>query len=168
MKTWNIIEEHFEKWFLFISLIAMVLIITLQVILRWVGSPTVWAEELARYIMLYQVWVGAAYAVRENAHIRITALLGKFTGRKKLNIELIVLIIWMIFSVWLTVEGIILVQKIARMGQVSAAMQIPMTIPYASVPIGGFLMSLRLLQQLIWKLSGRPDTSIEIEEQKVL
>ena len=53
----------------------------MQVVLRWFDAATVWAEELARYIMLYQVWIGAAYAVREDAHIRITALIGKLTGK---------------------------------------------------------------------------------------
>ena len=55
----------------------MTLIIFVQVVLRWFGRSLVWAEELARYIMLYQVWIGAAYAVREDAHIRITAIIGK-------------------------------------------------------------------------------------------
>lgn len=56
MRAWKFIEKNFEKWFLIISLVAMVLIIFMQVVLRWFHAATVWAEELARYIMLYQVW----------------------------------------------------------------------------------------------------------------
>lgn len=58
MRAWKFIEKNFEKWFLIISLVAMVLIIFMQVVLRWFHAATVWAEELARYIMLYQVWIG--------------------------------------------------------------------------------------------------------------
>lgn len=72
MTVWKFIEKNFEKWFLIISLVAMVLITFMQVVLRWLDAATVWAEELSRYIMLYQVWIGASYAVREDAHIRIT------------------------------------------------------------------------------------------------
>lgn len=154
MAALKFIEKNFEKWFLIISLVAMVLIIFMQVVLRWFDAATVWAEELARYIMLYQVWIGAAYAVREDAHIRITALIGKLTGKKRKVSETVVLTLWLIFALWLTVEGILLVKEISIMRQVSSAMRIPMTIPYASVPIGGALMSFRLIQKLILDMKG--------------
>lgn len=147
-------DKYFEKWFLIISLIAMVLITFMQVVLRWFGHATVWAEELSRYIMLYQVWVGAAYAVHEDAHISITSLIGKFTGNKRKKIDLIVLAIWLVFSIWLTVEGVVLVKEISVMNQVSSAMRIPMTVPYASVPIGCALMSIRIVQKIAEKLSA--------------
>lgn len=155
MSTWNKIEKNFEKWLLIVSLVAMVLIIFAQVVLRWLGHPTVWAEELSRYIMLYQVWVGAAYAVREDAHIRITALVTRFEGEKRVRFEVFVLAIWLIFSIWLTVEGCSLVGKIHAMGQLSSAMQIPMTVPYASVPIGGLLMTARLVQKMAQMMKNK-------------
>ena len=46
MRAWKFIEKNFEKWFLIISLVAMVLIIFMQVVLRWFHAATVWAEEL--------------------------------------------------------------------------------------------------------------------------
>lgn len=156
MTVWKFIEKNFEKWFLIISLVAMVLITFMQVVLRWFDAATVWAEELSRYIMLYQVWIGASYAVREDAHIRITALIGKLTGNKRKVSETVVLALWLIFALWLAVEGVMLVKEIAVMGQVSSAMRIPMTIPYASVPIGGALMSVRLVQKLIQDLKNDP------------
>ncbi len=163
MRAWKFIEKNFEKWFLIISLVAMVLIIFMQVVLRWFHAATVWAEELARYIMLYQVWIGASYAVREDAHIRITALIGKLTGNKRRVSETVVLALWLIFALWLTVEGVQLVKEIAIMGQVSSAMRIPMTIPYASVPLGGALMSIRLVQKLIQGMKDGPQEEIKEE-----
>lgn len=74
MKVLKFIDEQFEKWFLIVSLIVMVLVTFIQIVLRWFNAATVWAEEFSRYVMLYQVWVGASYAVHEDAHIRITAL----------------------------------------------------------------------------------------------
>ena len=141
MKVLKFIDEQFEKWFLIVSLIVMVLVTFIQIVLRWFNAATVWAEEFSRYVMLYQVWVGASYAVHEDAHIRITALIGKLSGGRRRGMDLVVLTLWLLFALWLTVEGCVLVGKIAAMGQVSSAMRIPMTIPYASVPIGGALMT---------------------------
>lgn len=158
MRVLKFIDDQAEKWLLIASLIVMVLVTFMQVVLRWFGHATVWAEELSRYIMLYQVWIGASYAVHEDAHIRITALIGKMTGNKKQVSEVVVLALWLVFAIWLTVEGVLLVNKISVMGQVSSAMRIPMTIPYASVPIGGVLMSIRLVQKLVEKLKPQETT----------
>ena len=152
MKVLKFIDEQFEKWFLIVSLIVMVLVTFIQIVLRWFKAATVWAEEFYRYVMLYQVWVGASYAVHEDAHIRITALIGKLSGGRRRGMDLVVLTLWLLFALWLTVEGCVLVGKIAAMGQVSSAMRIPMTIPYASVPIGGALMTIRLVQKIVERL----------------
>lgn len=152
MKVLKFIDEQFEKWFLIASLIVMVLVTFMQIVLRWFNAATVWAEEFSRYVMLYQVWVGASYAVHEDAHIRITALIGKLSGGRRRGMDLVVLTLWLLFALWLTVEGCVLVGKIAAMGQVSSAMRIPMTIPYASVPIGGALMTIRLVQKIVERL----------------
>ena len=152
MKVLKFIDEQFEKWFLIVSLIVMVLVTFIQIVLRWFNAATVWAEEFSRYVMLYQVWVGASYAVHEDAHIRITALIGKLSGGRRRGMDLVVLTLWLLCALWLTVEGCVLVGKIAAMGQVSSAMRIPMTIPYASVPIGGALMTIRLVQKIVERL----------------
>ena len=158
MKVLKFIDEQFEKWFLIASLIVMVLVTFMQIVLRWFNAATVWAEEFSRYVMLYQVWVGASYAVHEDAHIRITALIGKLSGgRHRGMMDLVVLTLWLLFALWLTVEGCFLVGKIAAMGQVSSAMRIPMTIPYASVPIGGALMTIRLVQKIVERLRNTQD-----------
>lgn len=161
MRIWKLIDDQLEKWILIASLIVMVLVTFMQIVLRWFGHATVWAEEFSRYVMLYQVWIGASYAVHEDAHIRITALVNKFNGRGKQCSEIVVLALWLVFALWLTVEGYVLVSKIALMGQVSSAMRIPMTIPYASVLVGGALMSIRLIEKLYEKLSKKPEAKAE-------
>ena len=64
------------------------------------------------------------------------------------KLELVILGAWLAFVIWLMVEGVFLLQKIDAMNQVSAAMRLPMVIPYASAPLGGFLMSVRLVQKI--------------------
>ena len=115
MKVLKFIDEQFEKWFLIVSLIVMVLVTFMQIVLRWFNAATVWAEEFSRYVMLYQVWVGASYAVHEDAHIRITALIGKLSGgRHRGMMDLVVLTLWLLFALWLTVEGCVLVAGVLR------------------------------------------------------
>lgn len=148
------LESSFEEAFLIASLIVMVLLIFTQVVLRAFHMSIVWIEELARYIMLYQIWIGAAYAVKESAHIRITSFRDRLPVEKKRRLEILVMAIFLVFSLWLSIRGIQLCHTQAHIGQRSPALQLPMVIPYASVPLGGILMSLRLLQRLDHLLKG--------------
>lgn len=159
MKFVKWLDTYFEKAFLITSLALMVLVIFAQIVLRWFGAATVWAEELARYIMLYLMWVAASYAVKKDAHIRLTVLVEKITGKKRDKLEVVILGVWLIFAIWLMVEGVFLLQKIDAMNQVSAAMRLPMVVPYASAPLGGLLMSVRLIQKIIETLKKLSDDS---------
>ena len=58
------------------------------------------------------------------------------------------MIVWFIFSLFLTWFGTELLLFLHDSGQFSAAMEIPMTLPYASVPVGCGLMSIRLLIEI--------------------
>lgn len=159
MKFVKWLDTYFEKAFLITSLALMVLVIFAQIVLRWFGAATVWAEELARCIMLYLMWVAASYAVKKDAHIRLTVLVEKITGKKRDKLEVVILGVWLIFAIWLMVEGVFLLQKIDAMNQVSAAMRLPMVVPYASAPLGGLLMSVRLIQKIIETLKKLSDDS---------
>ena len=167
MKFVKWLDTYFEKAFLITSLALMVLVIFAQIVLRWFGAATVWAEELARYIMLYLMWVAASYAVNKDAHIRLTVLVEKITGKKRDKLEVVILGVWLIFAIWLMVEGVFLLQKIDAMNQVSAAMRLPMVVPYAPAPIGGLLMSVRLIQKII-ETAKKPADDSNYESKAVV
>lgn len=143
-----------EEAFLVLTLVAMVVLIFGQVVGRYVFSnaPS-WTEEMARYIHIFQVWIGASYAVKLREHIRVEAFVSKFSGLPRKILETISLAIWFGIAVFLAYFGTQLVLNSIANGQVTPAMQMPMWIPFLAVPIGGLGMSLRLLQQLrkIWQ-----------------
>jgi hypothetical protein len=57
-------------------------VIVQEVVRRFVlNYSSAWAEETARYAFIYLGWLGAAYAVRERAHIRFDILFGAIPKR---------------------------------------------------------------------------------------
>lgn len=149
MKIGKLIWGNFEKYFLICTLVFMILIVFVQVALRYCfGTSLDWAEELARYVMLYQIWVGASYAVKEDAHLRITTFRDKLKGKKQVQMEILVTVLWMVFALFMTVKGFQLANILMGQGQLSPAMQIPMGFAYASVPVGCGLMLIRLIEKL--------------------
>lgn len=130
---------------------AMVTAVLIGVFFRFViPIPMAWPPEAARFLMVAVTMVGASVAIRQLDHVGITLLVDALprqiafalfiVGNLLVSIFLIVLI-W--YSVRLTLE----------MGprQISSSLGLSMTIPYASMPIGGAMM---LIQQFAVLIEG--------------
>lgn len=157
--------EKFEEFFLVASLVIMVLLIFGQVVGRKVfESAPSWTEEMARYIHIFQVWIGASYAVKKRQHIRVEAFITRFKGLPRKILETISIAIWFGIALFLAIFGTQLVIESISYGQVTPAMQLPMWIPFLAIPLGGAGMSIRLIQQLfaVWRGDYERDPEEEI------
>lgn len=143
-ELFNKIEENL----LYASLIFTVTVIFVQVVMRYVFSNSLsWSEEVARYVFIWQTWIGASYAVRRKRHLRVEALVDRFHGLSRKFIELVVLALWILFGCFLIYKGYQLTRMIFMRGQISAALGISMAIPYAAIPVGSFFMTMRLVRE---------------------
>lgn len=159
MKLIKWLDEKFEETVLIYSLVFTVILIFIQVIMRRVFKNSLsWSEELARYIFLYQIWIGASYAVKRSQHLRIQIIKKHFSEKNQIKVDTFALILWLVFSVFLTILSVKLTGTIRMRGQLSPAMRIPMAYAYASVPIGCGLMSIRLVQQIIGNFKAMSKT----------
>ncbi|MBE1555266.1 TRAP transporter small permease [Sporosarcina limicola] len=142
--------NRFEESVLVLTLAVMVILIFGQVVGRYVfGSAPSWTEELARYIHIFQVWVGASYAVKIRQHIRVGAFIELFSGMRRKLLETISIIVWFALALFLAIFGTQLVMTSIQNGQVTPALQLPMWIPFIAIPLGGGGMALRLIYQII-------------------
>lgn len=147
--------DKLEEWFLVGSMAFSVLLVFAQVVMRYVFKNSLsWSEELTRYLFLWMSWVGASYAVRCRSHFRVTLLLDMLKGKVREAYELLILLIWLGFGVFMTYQGGRMSLLLWQRGQLSAAMEIPMALAYASVPFGCALMTLRLALDFKDTLSG--------------
>jgi TRAP-type C4-dicarboxylate transport system permease small subunit len=143
--------DNAEEYLLVYSLMLSVAIVFMQVVMRYIFSNSLsWSEELARYLFLWQIWLGASYAVKEHRHLRIEIIqdLIKNPVCKK-YFELFVMVLWLGFSIFLAYEGYLLTDMQFSTGQVAPAMRIPIGYAYASVPVGSALMALRLVVEMV-------------------
>lgn len=142
--------NRFEEAFLISTLAVMVVLIFSQVVGRYVfQSAPSWTEEVARYIHVFQVWIGAGYAVKLGEHIRVSAFINLFKGKARKVLEMLAIIIWFLLALFLAFVGTKLVLSTFGHGQVSPAIQLPFWIPFLAIPIGGLSMAIRLIQQLL-------------------
>ncbi|NME05023.1 TRAP transporter small permease [Psychrobacillus sp. BL-248-WT-3] len=149
---------RFEEIMLVLSLGLMVALIFGQVIGRYVfSSAPSWTEEMARYIHIFQVWIGASYAVKLRQHIRVEAFITRFHGVFRQELEILSIVIWFVMALFLAVFGTELVLSSINHGQLAPAMQIPIWIPYLAIPLGGIGMAIRLVIQVKEVIQGNYD-----------
>lgn len=138
-----------EEYLLVGSLVFTVSIVFVQVIMRYLfNSSLSWSEELTRYIFIWQIWLGASIGLRERKHINIEILNGLLKEKWQRVINIISLIIWLGFCIFMVVSGSDLVLNLMQKGSVSSGMRIPLYFVYIVVPLSSGIMALRLLGQI--------------------
>ena len=78
-KILNVIDKiltFFEDWTLFIAVMAALLALFVNVVLRYGFNYTLaWSEELVREVIIYTTFIGCGAAVKNRSMIKIDALL---------------------------------------------------------------------------------------------
>ena len=134
--------DRFLEYLLAALMALMLLSVVWQVITRYfLGDPSSFTDELARYLLVWIGMLGGAYASGKNMHLAIDLLPSKLTGiaKYRLSIGIYVLIIFFVITTFV-IGGSRLVYITYTLGQTSAAMQLPLAYVYAIVPIAGVLI----------------------------
>ncbi|MDF1592707.1 MAG: TRAP transporter small permease [Desulfobacterales bacterium] len=144
--------NKFEEATSSVALSLMAIIIILQVFQRYVVQHSLdWPEELARYLFIYSVYVGASYAALGRRHLEVTivrTIFGKKIGKL---FTILAYSITVVFCGLMFVWGIKMVLFVIESNQLAPALQFPMYIAYICIPLGFLLMGIRTLW-VIWKL----------------
>lgn len=151
MKKLISLYDQLEEKILVGSLALSVVILFAQVIMRSVFNNSLsWTEELARYMFIWQIWLGTSIAFRENQHIKVELIYSFFkSARAKMTIEVVSLTIWFVFCLVLFYFGMELVLSMYKRKVLSAALRLPMYTVYASLAFSLFAVMLRIIGRLI-------------------
>ncbi len=155
------IDQDGERWLLLWLYGYIVMVIFIEVVRRFgLSYSSVWGEETARYAFVYLVWIGAAAAVRERAHIRIdviTHLVGQ-RGTAILYIGSDMLTgILALFALYWSMDPVLTSLKFHS---VTDGLRVLRVWFLFAVPFGFSIMLLRVFQSLVRDIgnfrAGRP------------
>jgi TRAP-type C4-dicarboxylate transport system permease small subunit len=135
---------RFEDWIAFVFFWALSAVIFLQFFTRYAMNDSAsWTEEIARYLLICTVFIGAAIGVRKNNHIQVDFLyriLPKPLMRVMSTLVDIARIAFLGYATWLTFQ---LLQRIG--GQQMSVVDLPIGLVYSVVLVGFALMTWRAL-----------------------
>ena len=163
--------EKKEKWYndieanlCVILALAMLVILSQQVFSRYILGTTVgWADEAARYMLVWFAYFAASVAIFKNAHIKIDAVLALWPKKARPYLKLFSNVVFFVYCIVVTYFSYNLVMDIRASGGISLGMGIPMWVVYAIIPLGHILWAFRLIQLEI-RLIKNPELLKDKEE----
>lgn len=157
MKNSLIYLQKVETYIIVVSFAFMVFCSFAQVVNRnFFQLPIAWFDEAAIYCMIYMTLLGTEIGLRDGSQIAVTALVNKFKGVSKLFIQIISKIIVTIFSSAILFYSINMVKIQAVSGQTTAALHLPMSVPYMALVISfgiitvvQFILTIKMIRDLV-------------------
>src|SRR5690625_3757332 len=153
----EILDRKIEEWSLVAGLFILIILVFSQFLSRYVFDYSLsWSQELSRYLLIWLAWISVSFTIREKRHIRVEILKDRLPKKIQTIVEIIVLILWAVFAIFLAVVGTQFVLSIQTSGQGSPMIGLPMWMVYLILPLAGVLMAVRLIQQFIFLIKKEP------------
>jgi TRAP-type C4-dicarboxylate transport system permease small subunit len=149
------------EWTSVVSLLLMSVLVSSQVVLRYVlGRALPWAEEAAVYMMVWVAFVGAAGALQQSQHMALTFLVERLPAWVQRMVMIVSHLLVLSFLLLVLVLGLQL--AVAISGQRSPALGLNMFWPYLVLPLGCLFMAAIMLDKIVGRaeVHERPTSEI--------
>lgn len=143
------ILRKIEDIFTSVLLLVITALLFINVILRIFGLSIDWAEEFSRYSIIWITFVGGSICIYKGAHIGIDSITTILSERGKNILSVFTVLMAILFTSIFIVKTFNLVSVVYRTGQLSSTLEVPMWIVYGAMPVGGALMLIRFIQELV-------------------
>jgi TRAP-type transport system small permease protein len=150
-----------EDWFTFGVFWLLALDVFYQFFTRYVlADSAAWTEEIARYLLIVIVFVGAAMGVRRNSHIHVEFVYRYLPPAVGRVMSTCVDIVRVAFFAYASYLAFLLVPRMHNLQM--TVVDVPMSIIYGFVAAGFVLMTLRAVQVTLrhwkqgWSVLERP------------
>ena len=129
----------------------MVVNVLWQVASRYLlDDPSVFTDELARYLLIWLVLLGGAYFTGQNAHLSLNILETKLGPEAQRRLQIFINLLIFLFGLSvLVIGGARLVYISFHLGQSSSALRIPLGFVYLVVPLSGLLIVYYSIRQVL-------------------
>ena len=120
--------------------LSIALIVSTSIFFRYVLNNSItWSEEIAKYLMVWMVFVGAPDAMVQSRHIAIEMFPNLFRPRIRALIFLIINLLIVLTMAFWTYRGF--TYTVGGMSQVMSSFdKIPLGVVFASIPFGSCIM----------------------------
>lgn len=155
------LDRNAERYLMLLCYGFVCAVIIQEVARRYLlNFSSAWAEETARYAFIYLGWIGAAYAVRERAHIRFDIMLTRLPARLHGYFFIFSELATLVFAAVALRYSLHTIDQLYGFGATTFVLRVNKLWAEAAVPIGFLLITIRSIQAIINDVAdiraGRP------------
>jgi TRAP-type C4-dicarboxylate transport system permease small subunit len=148
------LDRNAERYLMFVSYAFVCAVIIQEVGRRYLlNYSSAWAEETARYAFIYLGWIGAAYAVRERAHIRFDIVLHRLPAGLHGYLYVFAELATLVFALIALRFSLHTIDQLLTFGATTFVLRVNKLWAEAAVPIGFTLIAIRCVQAIIRDVS---------------
>jgi TRAP-type C4-dicarboxylate transport system permease small subunit len=150
LKLIDRVNEAFG-WAAAAAFVAVGAMITYDVVVRYVFlAPTIWAEELSRFLQIWATYIAAATVLRHRQLIAITVVVERLGPRGRKAAEAFALLWILLFCLVAVWYGLDIMFDSIRLGRAPPTMlSVPQWVTELAIPLGFTLLALQALAELI-------------------
>ena len=149
------VDQHFEEFFCALMLGYITVSLNIEVLNRYVFmSPSAFTDEIARMLMLFIVFLGVPWAVKLNRHIIIDLWPKEISAKKKLSLDIISNVCFLLFAFVFTQAALEAVDFHKMLGTKTEALGFEYWIQLSMLPFAFGLTCFRIIQKLfsaVWE-----------------
>ena len=135
---------------------VLILLMTTTRITKTFTEYFIWAEEAARYLMIWMAFLAAIVGAKTNSHFRMTALADILPPKLAKAARFLATLLSVAIMAIMIYYGFILIMRQMRGGQLSPILMIPMWIPYLAIPFGLVGMLIRTIVREVRTFRSKP------------
>lgn len=144
------------RWVMGTVMLAGVAICFSNVVARYLfGHALFWAEEVMVFLMIWGVFLGAAAAAYERAHLNMDLFSNTFRGRMLYALNAALVAVLLAACIFMVVQSWQVVTLFYQGGARSVSAGVPKWISHSALPVGFALMALAVLVRIRYYLGGR-------------
>ena len=157
----NEIINRFELYLGCVLFLVMMVLLTIQVISRYMGRAITWTEELSCIMLVWMSYLGFAGAITSRKHLRIDAFINSRPFKVKKALLIISNIINACFAALLISPMYNVVMTFHSINAVSPILRIPKSAAFVILPICMVLIIIRTVQECI-RLTKEEETQLGV------
>jgi TRAP-type C4-dicarboxylate transport system permease small subunit len=136
-----------------IFILIAAFLVAFEVVMRYiVNPPTTWSFNITQFFIIYAAYLGAAYTLKENHHVRVEFFVDWLSQYRfpstllRFLCDLVLLAFWG-FATWSTYKAAYFSYLISEVTQ--SFIRFPLALPLAAIVLGGFLLCLQVLADVV-------------------
>ena len=141
---------------------TIVIVVFAGTVMRYLGAPLIWTEELAQALFVWLAMLAADLTLQRAGHFRIDLLPGLLPRKLQTVLDITIKLMIAALLMFLVYRGIDLIR--VSHPRPLPMLDVPSSLAAAALPVGFVLMLLTTAEQVVQRLRGGRDLAAETHE----